>query len=250
MKSSLLLALSAALAIAACSKPAEAPKDAPAHGAMKMESPASTGQVDADYGLRLALLEGHLIVGRELIDAGQTQNALPHFGHPVRELYGDLQPVIEARKGVQFRTDLVVLETTAGLQPGTETFRTRYATAMQKVRDARALIPADLAGSDAYTLQLVSDIATTAAQEYRNAIIAGKIGSLVEYHDARGFMQYATVLLKEHEASTDPRMKDAAATVAKLLAIVAPLDPPATPIGTDADFEALAAHLREIVKPS
>lgn len=246
----LSVALLIAAALAACSKPAEAPKAPAAHDGMAMESPAASGQEDADFGLRLALLEGHLMVGRELIDARQTQNALPHFGHPVRELYGDMAPVIDARHGTQFRTELVVLETTAGLQPDSETFKTRFATAMTKVKEARALIPAEMLASDAYTLRLVSDIATVASQEYRNAIVAGKIGSLVEYHDARGFISYATLLLKDHAATTNPKLADAIATVEMLQTMVAPLDPPATPIATDADFEALATHLRDLAKPS
>ena len=205
------LLVAALLSSAGCSKPAPAPKDAP----MAMnESPAAAsrpaeGREDADYGLRLALLEGHLLIGRELIEAGQTQNALPHFGHPVRELYGDLAPVIEARGGAQFRNDLVLLETTAGLPPSTAAFRARFAAAMDKTHAARALIPDALMKSDTYALQLVSDIATAAAQEYRNALIDGKIGSLVEYHDARGFMTYATALLEDHAGSADPKMKDA-----------------------------------------
>ena len=241
------------LSVAGCSKPAETPRGAAQDAPMAMkESPNASapaeGREDADFGLRLALLEGHLMVGRELIEAGQTQNALPHFGHPVRELYGDLAPVIEARHGAQFRNDLVLLETTAGLQPNTETFRTRFAAAMAKTHAARGLIPEAVASSDAYTLQLVSDIATTASQEYRNALIAGKIGSLVEYHDARGFMAYTTALLKDHAASADPKMKDAIATVARLMAMVAPLDAPNPPLATDTQFEAEAAHLRDLVK--
>ena len=235
-----------AVALSACSRPAAAP----AHKDMAMETPPSSGQEDADFGLRLALLEGHLVIGRELIDAHQTQNALPHFGHPVRELYGDLSPVIEARHGVQFRTDLVVLESTAGLQPDSDTFRTRFATALTRVHDARALIPAPMRASDDYTLHLVSDIATTASQEYRSAIIAGKIGSLVEYHDARGFISYATLLLKDHAASDNPKMKEAIAAIARLQVMVAALDPPTTPAATDAQFEAEAARLRDLVKTS
>lgn len=231
------------LSAAGCSEPAEAPQ----HGDMSPAKPSTAGQEDADFGLRLALLEGHLIVGRELVDAGQPQNAGPHFGHPVRELYGDISPVIDARHGVQFRNELVVLEATVGVQPGSETFKTRFAKVMSEIHDARVLIPAPVLASDDYTLRLVADIAMTASQEYRNAIIAGKIGSLVEYHDARGFIFYATQLLKERETSPNPKIRDAIATIARLRLIVSALNPPATPVASDAQFEAEAAHLREII---
>src|SRR5690606_4489506 len=36
----------------------------------------------------LELMRGHLLVGGELLDLGLWDEALPHFLHPVEELYG------------------------------------------------------------------------------------------------------------------------------------------------------------------
>src|SRR6185295_5113178 len=135
----------------------------------------------------------------------QTDNALPHFGHPVRELYGDLQPVIAARGGQQFNGELVRTESLAALNGNSAAFRQSFEAAMIKVAAARATIPPVTWNSDAYALHLASDIATTASQEYRNALIGGRIGSLVEYHDARGFMFYAVSMLAAHHGS-DPKL--------------------------------------------
>ena len=46
---------------------------------------------DVDFLFRLGMLEGHLIVGHDLLQAGQPALAAPHFGHPVRELYDDIE---------------------------------------------------------------------------------------------------------------------------------------------------------------
>jgi hypothetical protein len=211
----------------------------------QQEAPhVDTAKQDADFGVRLALLEGHLMVGRELLEAGQTENALPHFGHPVRELYSDMLPVIAARGGQQFDRDLVALESLAA-QGSTPAFAPAYDAAMAEVRAARGLIAADRLNSDAFTLQLIADVATAAAQEYRNAIVAGRVGSLVEYHDARGFVFYMTDLLAAHRGE-DARLMQVAALAAELKTYVEPLNPPSPIRATDAQFEAKAAAIRAI----
>lgn len=234
----------------ACSKPTDTTTVADTATTTSQESPgsaASADQENADFGLRLALLEGHLLVGRELIQANQIDHALPHFGHPVRELYGDLRPVIDQRHGEQFQTDLVQLEALAASQPHSQTFTTAFDAALAKAHAARDTIPEATRTSDAYVLHLMSDIATTASQEYRNALVAGKIGSLVEYHDARGFMTYAQQVIRAQAASTNPKIRQATEIVNDLHTMVAPLDPPDPPLGTDAQFEAKAAELRALV---
>lgn len=228
--------LAFAFGLAACGQPAT--REAPAQ--------VDTARQDADLGLRLGLIEGHLMVGRQLIEAGQTQKALPHFGHPVRELYSDMLPVIAQRGGQQFDRDLVALEGLAVSEGDSPTFFTAFDAALAKVRAARALIPAETWASDEYILGIAADTATTASSEYRNAIVAGRIDSLIEYHDARGFIFYLSDLLAAHQG-TDPRLEQARALVAELHAFVEPLDPPNPPRATDAQFEEKAAALRALI---
>jgi hypothetical protein len=235
----LLCMLLMGAALAACGQPQH-------HESAPAPSAADAARTDADFGLRLGLIEGHLMVGRELLAAGETQNALPHFGHPVRELYSDMLPVIAARGGQQFDRDLVALEGLAA-QGNTPAFGAAFDAALAKVRAARALIPAETWNSDAYILGIAADTVSTASQEYRNAIVAGKIDSLVEYHDARGFLMYLSELLHTHQGA-DPRLAQATARIDELKSYLAPLDPPATPPISDADFEARAEAIRELVK--
>ena len=236
MKILLPLALALALAVAACGQPE------PAHD---MAPPAAAASEDADFAMRLALIEGHLMVGRELIEAGQTQNALPHFGHPVRELYSDMIPVIVHRGGEQFDRDLIALEGLAARENNSETFRTAFDAALAKVRAARALIAQEKWTDDAFTLALIADTAGVASQEYRNALVGGRIDSLIEYHDARGFIFYLSDMLANDQGA-DPRLAQARATIAELRAFVEPLNPPNPPRATDVQFEEKATALRTL----
>lgn len=235
-----LAALFLGLALAACG-PREAEHD------ISGAAPVASANEDADFAMRLALIEGHMQIGRELIEAGQTQNALPHFGHPVRELYSDMIPVIVHRNGQQFDRDLIALEGLAASEGNSQTFRTAFDAALAKVRAARDLIPQAKWTDDAFTLGLVADTANVAAQEYRNALVAGRIDSLIEYHDARGFIFYLSDMLGAYPG-TDPRFEQARALVAELRTFVEPLTPPNPPRATDVQFEEKAAALRALVQ--
>ncbi len=240
MKILLPLALALSLTLAACGQrqPAE-------HG-MAPAASTNAASEDADFAMRLVLIEGHLQVGRELIEAGQTQNSLPHFGHPVRELYSDMIPVIVHRNGQQFDRDLIALEGLAARENNSETFRAAFDAALAKVHAARDLIPAEKWASDEFVLGIVADTANVASQEYRNALVGGRIDSLIEYHDARGFILRLSDILAAHQG-TDPRLAQAAALVAELRTFVEPLNPPNPPHATEVQFEEKAAALRALV---
>ena len=118
--------------------------------------------------------------------------------------------------------------------------------ALAKVRAARALIAQEKWDSDAFTLGIVVDTAGVAAQEYRNALVAGRLDSLIEYHDTRGFIFYLSDLLSAHHGS-DPRLAQAATTIAELRTYVEPLTPPNPPRASDVQFEEKVASLRALL---
>lgn len=240
MKILLPLALALSLSVVACGQ------RQPEHDMAPVTS-SNAASEDADFAMRLVLIEGHLQVGRELMAAGQTQNALPHFGHPVRELYSDMIPVLVHRNGQQFDRDLIALEGLAARENNSETFRAAFDAALAKVHAARDLIPAETWASDEFVLGVVADTANVASQEYRHALVGGRIGSLIEYHDARGFIFRLHDILADHQ-STDPRLARAATLVAELRVFVEPLTPPNPPRATDVEFEAKAAQLRALVE--
>lgn len=227
--------------LVSCGQPAETE-----HAGGHNIPPATAAREDADFALRLALIEGHLMVAQELIADGQAQNSLPHFGHPVRELYSDMLPVIARRGGEQFDRDLVALEGLVAAQGNSPEFQAAFAATLAKVRAARDLIPAEKWADDSFTLGIVADTVNVAAQEYRNAIVAGRIDSLIEYHDTRGFIYYLTDMLATRP-STDPRLAQAATLLADLHATVDQLNPPNPPRATPEQFEAKVAEIRALV---
>src|SRR5262245_50851455 len=47
-----------------------------------------TGErADVDMMEKLGLLEGHLLIGKQLLQANMSSDAQPHFGHPAEEIY-------------------------------------------------------------------------------------------------------------------------------------------------------------------
>jgi hypothetical protein len=253
-----ILAALAVLALAACQKPAGPDAAAPAPAAPPADMPMKGGEVamthdagpgwnepDAKLFFQLALLEGHLRIGRELVEAGRYQQALPHFGHPVRELYGDIRPLLQRRNVPQFYRDLVRLEALAAGSPGSPEFRATFDKVMQETRAARASIPVEMQAKSAFRLRIAANVLRTAAQEYRNAVVAGKVENAVEYHDARGFVFYARDLIAADQGGA-PYMQAALKVLDQVKAGVAPLDPPRTPILTPEQFDAMAAELEAI----
>jgi hypothetical protein len=64
---------------------------------------------DIDYMTKLGLMKGHLLVAKELLEQNQPKQAEPHIGHPVEEIYVDVEEQLNERKVKEFKTNLVSL---------------------------------------------------------------------------------------------------------------------------------------------
>src|SRR6185295_18302642 len=70
-----------------------------------------TGEAkDIDYLVKLGLMKGHMIVAGELIALGRLKDAEPHIGHPVEEIYIDVEDQLTERKVPQFKDQLIQLQ--------------------------------------------------------------------------------------------------------------------------------------------
>lgn len=208
---------------------------------------------DAGFLFRLGLMEGHLIVGRELIEAGRPQLALPHFGHPVRELYDDIKDYMAEKKLPGFDTQLIALEALVAKSPaGAETAAT-YDQVIAAINRAREAAPASLRASVPARIRICADTLEAAAGEYGAAIEKGRIEALVEYHDSRGFLSYLDQELVRLDAQADDAGKALIARFKTVLTkaheIVAPLIPPDRPIKSVSDYRAVAAEAMQVAKP-
>lgn len=212
------------------------------------DTPVST-EDQAEMLFKLGLLEGHLLVGQELIKAGRPQLALPHFGHPVRELYDDIQPELAKRGLSQFDGELIALEALAAGKPNDPAMQAQFDKVMKTVAAVRATVPAALMTNESFMLGVLGEIATVASEDYAQSIEGGKITKPVEYHDSRGYLEYAEIEMKRLEARPDlkdsARLKAARAKLTEMEAIVGSLLPPQRPVKTVAQYKALVAQFKQ-----
>lgn len=149
---------------------------------------------DVDYMTNLGLMKGHLLVGKELIEAGKPDQAEPHMGHPVEELYVDLEPQLEERGVEQFKTSLNGLHDFV-IAGATDTNKVNsiYQQTMQEIDTAISVLPVEVRQSPKFVLQVINGLLDTAGAEYEAGIIEGKIEEIIEYQDSRGFVNYAEI---------------------------------------------------------
>ncbi|NEQ38570.1 MAG: hypothetical protein F6K40_20780 [Okeania sp. SIO3I5] len=152
---------------------------------------------DIDYMTNLALMKGHLLVGEELIVAKEAKQAEPHFGHPVEELYIDIENELNARGVNQFKNTLNNLHdlVKAGAKD-TNKFNSMYQQTVQEIDGAISNLSNQERQKPEFVLQVINGLLDTAGAEYEAAILDGKIVEVIEYQDSRGFVDYAEILYK------------------------------------------------------
>ncbi|MDJ0693841.1 hypothetical protein [Mastigocoleus sp. MO_188.B34] len=149
---------------------------------------------DIDYMTKLGLMKGHMIVGKELLDLNKPKQAEPHIGHPVEEIYADIEEDLEKRQVKEFKTGLDDLHNLVKLKPSDPEIATNFASSMKAIDDAIAVLPEDKRKNPAFILQTINGLLDTANSEYGAAIAKDKIVEDIEYQDSRGFVLYAQEL--------------------------------------------------------
>ena len=157
---------------------------------------------EADYLEKLGLLEGHLMVGRRLLEAKQARLAVPHFGHPIRELYTFLEPRLAAHRAPGFERELEVMEDWAerGNTGTGGAFADAWTALAPKLAAAKASIAPGLRADPRFMLEHVALMAYDVASDYGESIERGRIVNIVEYHDSMGFLLYAQATAAEQRA--------------------------------------------------
>lgn len=182
---------------------------------------------------RLLLMLGHFRVGEELLNAGDVKAAMPHFHHPVEEIYKTVRPDLFRRgvRGFKPKLDAVMKASEAG----------DAAATLAGLKGARAAVGETIGkidprwkSSPRFVLDVVAALAQSAAEEYEEAVKDGRIANVVEYEDGRGFIAEAKALLDAHAAvlkAGDAAAFDAAdKELAALGAVWPTLKPPAQPV--------------------
>ena len=248
----LVAALAPGLTLAAPS-PRLAPP-APATSAIqRVDQKLDAAGDPVDFLFQLGLMEGHLMIGHELLKAGKQGLAMPHFGHSVREIYDDIAAYLSANKIAPFELDLLRLEAAAAKAPQSAETEAAYQGVIATVRKARATTPEALRNAIPEMIKICSDTLDTAAGEYGQALNRGRIDALVEYHDSRGYLAYAAQEVDRLAAlARNPEDQGLVAKFRAILVraqwIVAPLLPEPAPRASVTQYRAIAAEAAALTK--
>ena len=117
----------------------------------------AAGQEDTDFLFRLGMMEGHLIVGHDLLAAGKPELAIPHFGHPVRELYDDVAGYLAEKRLAPFDRQLIRLEATVTAAPGSSEAERQYVEVIGTLHAARQAVPAPIRDSVPEMIKICAD---------------------------------------------------------------------------------------------
>jgi hypothetical protein len=249
-----LLAVTA-LAGVATAAPFTSPSRGPSPTLIQQaDAEADQNADDTDFLFRLGMMDGHLIIGHELLQANQVALAVPHFGHPVRELYDDVGPYLDKHHFPAFDRQLIALEAAVTADPKSKDTEAQYQAMIATLHKARELAPASIRASVPEMIQICSDTIDAASGEFGESLQRGKVSSLVEYHDSRGFLEYVAQQVNDLATShTDPASQSLLdrfkAVLAKAQYIVGDLMPSPTPRASVTDYRNIAAQAAALVKP-
>jgi hypothetical protein len=162
---------------------------------VSVEEVVLTGEAkDVDYLTKLGLMKGHLLVAKELLDLQKPEQAEPHIGHPVEEIYVDVEDQLKERQVKEFKTSLISLQDLLKSKPKDAQVKTNFDVAMQAVDGAIQKLPETQRQSPAFILKAIASLLDAANSEYGAAVSNGKITAAIEYQDSRGFVLYADAL--------------------------------------------------------
>lgn len=191
--------------------PETAPIEAPMETPMEtpQASPTSQADADVDYMTNLGLMKGHLLVAKELLDQGKPDQAEPHIGHPVEEIYSDVEDQLQARNVEEFKTTLDGLHDLVQSNPKDPKVATEMQASMAAVDEAMQAVPEDQRQSPEFVLEVINGLLDTAGSEYEAAIANNKIAEVIEYQDSRGFVTYADTLYEGIEPQITQKYPEA-----------------------------------------
>ena len=209
-----------------------------------------TGEAkDVDYMSKLGLMKGHLLVAKELLDQNQPKQAEPHIGHPVEEIYVDVEDQLNERKVKEFKTTLVSLQDLVKSSPKDSKVKTNFTSSMQAVDGAIAALPEAQRSKPGFALKVINELLDSANSEYGAAIANGKVTAPIEYQDSRGFVFYANELYKgisSQVAQADPEAHKAINTsFTELIKVWPAAIPPAKAVKTTNDVTKLVKTIEE-----
>lgn len=215
-----------------------------------IEDVVLTGEAkDVDYMTKLGLMKGHLVVAKELLDQQKPEQAEPHIGHPVEEIYVDVEDQLQERNVKEFKTTLIGLQDLVKSKPKDAQVKNNFEASMQAVDGAIQGLPEQQRQSPEFVLQVVNGLLDAANSEYGAAIANGKVSAAIEYQDSRGFVNYADQLLNnvsDQMAKENPEAQKAiASSMTELKTAWPSAVPPAAPVKTPEQVSQLVKTIEQ-----
>ncbi|MBW4663840.1 MAG: helix-hairpin-helix domain-containing protein [Chroococcus sp. CMT-3BRIN-NPC107] len=202
---------------------------------------------DVDYMTKLGLMKGHLLVAKELLDLQKPAQAEPHIGHPVEEIYVDVEDQLNERNVPEFKTSLISLQDL--VKAKSNKVDANFTEAVKSVDNAIAALPENQRSSLEFVLQVINGLLDTANSEYTAAIANGKITAAIEYQDSRGFVNYAEELYQgissQIAASNTETDKSIATKMSALSKNWPSAIPPATPVNAPSQVTQLIKTIEQ-----
>ena len=196
----------------------------------------------------IALMRGHMLIGRQLIELGLWDEALPHFLHPTEELYGVMEKYIRLHNIRPFRRELQALaQAVKAKRKGA--YEQALKAADQRLGGALDVAKRFMKPLRGFTARSAAEVLKVALSEYEGAIEDGRFAKPVEYQDSRGFVWEAERMI-EGAASELARVDSEAlarirGSLAKLkVAWPAPM-PPDAPVMEPGVMSALVSDIEQ-----
>lgn len=225
-----------------------------------IEDVVLTGEAkDVDYTTKMGLMKGHLLVAKELLDLQKPDQAEPHIGHPVEEIYTDVEEQLTERKVPEFKTTLIGFQDLVkSKSKDANKVATNFKQSMQAVDGAIAVLPEQQRQSPEFVLKVINGLLDAANSEYGAAIANGKVSAAIEYQDSRGFITYADSLYKgiaDKMAKEHPDAHKAiAASMTKLKtawpSVIAPAAPVMTPEQVSQSIKTIEQNSQKVINSS
>ncbi len=245
-----LILLPFAITLTSCSPPSETKENAQhSHQETTKTEPKNE---DEEYLTSLGLMKGHLMVAKQLIEQEKYEEAEPHIGHPVEELYGDIEPQLSKRNIADFKATLNQLHDGIKTNPKSDKIKAQYDSAIVAIDQAIAAVPAEKLQSPETILPVINGLLKTANAEYGAAIANNKIVEVIEYQDSMGFVVYAEQLYQsvaENMSKNNPEKHEVISITMKELKTAWPsVNAPETPTMTPEKVDELVIKIQESSK--
>ncbi|MBV6626614.1 MAG: hypothetical protein KI793_27365 [Rivularia sp. (in: Bacteria)] len=204
---------------------------------------------DVEYMTKMALMKGHLLVAKELLDKNEPKQAEPHIGHPVEEIYSDVEKQLAQKNVKEFKTTLDNLHELVKAKPKDAKVATDLTSAMESVDTAIAALPQEKRNQPTFVLAAIDGVLDTAKEEYEAAIANGKIVEDIEYQDSRGFVIYAQDLYEGISAQMQTAHPEANKAISSSMSELAKawpsVIPPSAPAKTPEQVAKLVGTIKE-----